>query len=130
MASIFKQKYTAKDKNGNKITKQSKFWYIDYKGADGIRKRVKGFKDKAATTQYAAKLEREAELALFQKKFAKLLRLHRLLPGRGGFHRCSAQTNTLALIPDVSWIARCPWHGSTCTLCHPVTQISSPNRRL
>ena len=62
MASIFKQKYTGKDKDGNKITKQSKNWYIDYKTADDTRKRIKGFKDKTATTQYAAKLEREVEL--------------------------------------------------------------------
>jgi integrase len=61
MASILKQKYTVKDKNGKTVRKQSRFWYIDYKTADGTRKRVKGFKDKAATTQLAAKLEREAE---------------------------------------------------------------------
>ena len=35
----------------------------DYKGPDGTRKRVKGFKDKAATQQRAARLEKEAELA-------------------------------------------------------------------
>ncbi|MBW8015448.1 MAG: site-specific integrase [Planctomycetes bacterium] len=63
MASIFKQQYTAKDKNGDKIKKKSKFWYIDYKSVDGIRKRVKGYKDKGATMQLAAKLEREVELA-------------------------------------------------------------------
>jgi integrase len=63
MASIFKQRYTEKDKNGKRIRKQTKCWYIDYKTADGTRKRVKGFKDKAATTQLAAKLEKEAEQA-------------------------------------------------------------------
>jgi integrase len=63
MASIFKQQYTAKDpKTGKKTKKKSAHWYIDYKTADGTRKRVKGFKDRAATTQLAAKLEREAEL--------------------------------------------------------------------
>ena len=46
-----------------KLTKKSAHWYIDYKGADGVRKRVKGFRDKTATTQLAAKLEKEAELA-------------------------------------------------------------------
>ncbi len=61
MASIFKQKYTVAGNNGKRIRKQSKFWYIDYKAADGSRKRVKGFKDKQATAQLAAKLEREAE---------------------------------------------------------------------
>ena len=63
MASIFKQKYTSKDKAGNKITKRTTCYYIDYKAADGTRKRVKGFKDKTATRQLADKLEREAALA-------------------------------------------------------------------
>jgi len=62
MASIFKQKYTVAGNNGKRIRKQSKFWYIDYKAADGTRKRVKGYKDKAATAQLAARLEREVEL--------------------------------------------------------------------
>ncbi len=64
MASIFKQQYTAKDpKTGKRVKKKSKFWYVDYKGLDGIRMRVKGYKDKQATAQLAARLEREAELA-------------------------------------------------------------------
>ena len=64
MASIFKQQYTAKEpKTGKRIKKKSACWYIDYKAAGGTRKRVKGFKDKAATAQLAAKLEKEAELA-------------------------------------------------------------------
>jgi len=63
MASVFKQQYTTKGKNGEKIKKRSAHWYIDYKAPDGTRKRVKGFKDKAATLQLAAKLEKESELA-------------------------------------------------------------------
>ncbi len=63
MASVFKQKYTVTGKNGKKVTKKSKYWYVDYKTADGTRKRVKGFKDKTATAQLAVELEREAELA-------------------------------------------------------------------
>jgi len=63
MASIFKQQYTTKGEDNTRIKKKSKFWYIDYKGIDGVRKRVKGFKDKTATAQLAAKLEKEAELA-------------------------------------------------------------------
>jgi len=63
MASIFKQQYTATDAKGRKVTKKSAHWYIDYKGTDGVRKRVRGFKDKTATAQLAAKLEKEAELA-------------------------------------------------------------------
>ena len=63
MASIFKQKYTVAGNNGKRIRKQSQCWYIDYKTAEGTRKRVKAFKDKQATAQLAAKLEKEAELA-------------------------------------------------------------------
>ncbi|MHC4362756.1 MAG: tyrosine-type recombinase/integrase [Planctomycetota bacterium] len=63
MASIFRQKYTVKGESGKTVRKQSKHWYIDYKTADGTRKRVKGFKDKQATAQLAAKLEKEAEQA-------------------------------------------------------------------
>jgi len=37
--------------------------HIDYKIVDGIRKRVKGFKDKTATVQLAARLEKQTELA-------------------------------------------------------------------
>ncbi len=63
MASLIRRKYKAKDKAGRVVTKQSPYWYIDYKAADGTRKRIRAFKDKAATAQLAAKLEREAELA-------------------------------------------------------------------
>ncbi|HUU17865.1 MAG TPA: hypothetical protein VMW72_11990 [Sedimentisphaerales bacterium] len=63
MASIFKQQYTTKDQNGKRVKKKSAYWYIDYKATGGTRKRIKGFKDKAATAQLAAELERKAELA-------------------------------------------------------------------
>ena len=64
MASIFKQQYTMIDpKTKKKVKKKSKYWYIDYKGPDGIRKRVKAYKDKQATDQLAARLEKEAERA-------------------------------------------------------------------
>ncbi|UCC96595.1 MAG: tyrosine-type recombinase/integrase [Phycisphaerales bacterium] len=63
MASILKQSYTVQGKNGKRIKKKSTCWYVDYKTEDGTRKRVKGFKDKAATIQFAAELERNAELA-------------------------------------------------------------------
>jgi len=63
MASIFHQRYTVKDESGKTIRKQSQYWYIDYKTIDETRKQIKGFKDKTATTQLAAKLEKESELA-------------------------------------------------------------------
>ena len=82
MASILKQSYTVKDKNGKRIRKKSAFWYVDYKTAEGKRKRVKGFKDKAATAQLAAELEKKAELAQrgiidrFAEDRKKPLKLH------------------------------------------------------
>ncbi len=79
MASIFKQQYTAKDpKTGKRVKKKSQFWYIDYKAADGTRKRVKAFKDKQATAQLAAKLEKESELA--QAGIVDRFKEHRLTP--------------------------------------------------
>ena len=62
MASVFKRKYT-KIVDGKKVKKQSQCWYIKYRDADGIEQRVKGYKDKTATRQKAAELEKEAELA-------------------------------------------------------------------
>ena len=62
MASIFKRKYT-KVVEGKRVKKQSRSWYVKYRDADGIERRVKGYKDKEATRQFAATLEREAELA-------------------------------------------------------------------
>ncbi len=62
MASIFKRKYT-KLMDGKRVKKQSQSWYVKYRDADGIERRVKGYKDKTATQQLAAKLEKEAELA-------------------------------------------------------------------
>ena len=63
MASIFRQQFTVTGENGKRIRKRSQYWYIDYKTADGTRKRIKGFKDKTATNQLAAKLEKESELS-------------------------------------------------------------------
>ncbi len=62
MASIFKQRYTAKGKDGERIRKQSKCWYIEYRDANGTRKRVKGYRDKTASRQLADQLERQTEL--------------------------------------------------------------------
>ena len=62
MASVFRRKYT-KLVDGKKVKKQSKSWYVKYRDAGGIERRVKGYKDKIATQQLAAKLEKEAELA-------------------------------------------------------------------
>ncbi len=61
MARIFKQHYTTKAPSGGRVTKQSRRWYVEYRDADGVRRRVRGFADKAATQQLAAELERNAE---------------------------------------------------------------------
>jgi integrase len=62
MASIFKRKYN-KVVDGRKVKKQSKCWYVKYRDADGIERRVKGYLDKEATKQMAARLEKETALA-------------------------------------------------------------------
>jgi len=62
MASVFKRKYT-KVMSGRRVKKQSQCWYIKYRNADGIERRIKAFKDKTASQQLAAKLLKEAELA-------------------------------------------------------------------
>ena len=56
MARVFKHSYT---KNGK--AQKTRKWYIEYRDADGIRQRVPGYVDKAATQQKAAELERESE---------------------------------------------------------------------
>lgn len=61
MAGVFKRKYT-KVVDGRRIKKQSKSWYVKYRDAEGIERRVRGYKDKVATQQLAARLEKEAEL--------------------------------------------------------------------
>ena len=60
MARIFRQGYTQKQADGTRKTKQSAKWYVEYVDVDGIRRRVPGYKDKKATEQLAARLEREA----------------------------------------------------------------------
>ena len=59
MASIFQPTYT-RTENGKKVKKKLKKWYIEYVDSDGKPKRVAGYKDKVATRQKAAQLERDA----------------------------------------------------------------------
>lgn len=59
MASIFKQAYTKKDPaTGERVKKYSKRWYIEFRDASGLLRRVPGYSDKRATEQKAAELER------------------------------------------------------------------------
>jgi integrase len=57
MASLFRPTYT--DKKTGKRRKLSR-WYVKYRDADGIVRRVRGYTDKEATKQLAARLERNA----------------------------------------------------------------------
>jgi len=61
MASIFRATYAHTDpKTGKKTTKACRKWRVEYRGADGIVRRVTGYTDLAATKQLAARLERDA----------------------------------------------------------------------
>jgi len=62
MASIFKRKYT-KVVDGKRVKKQSQSWYVKYRDADGIERRVRAYKDKEAIRQLPARLEKEVEFA-------------------------------------------------------------------
>ena len=57
MARIFKQCYTT-NRKGRKTKRQTRKWYVEYRDAQGIRRRVAGYTDKAATQQLEAELER------------------------------------------------------------------------
>ena len=46
------------DKN---VIRETSKWYIEYRDADGMIKRVAGYTDRKATEQYASELERDAE---------------------------------------------------------------------
>ena len=58
MASIIKRKYKVTTAAGSVIVKECLHWTIQYRDATGLIKRVKGYKDKGATRQLAARLER------------------------------------------------------------------------
>ncbi len=61
MASIFKRKRKVTQANGKTVVKQSLCWYIEYRDSNDQTRRVRGYRDKIATQQKAAQLEREAE---------------------------------------------------------------------
>ena len=63
MASVFKPIWTRVDpKTGELLRLKSSKWYVKYRDADGILRRVPGFKDKEATRQRGAQLEKQAAL--------------------------------------------------------------------
>ena len=59
MARIFRQAYTI-NRNGKRVTRQSRKWYVEYRDGQGIRRRKPGFTDKQATQQLASDLEKQA----------------------------------------------------------------------
>lgn len=61
MARVFRQTYTKRARGGRRVTRQAKKWYIEYADATGTTRRVPGYKDKRASEQKAADLERHAE---------------------------------------------------------------------
>lgn len=63
MAHVFRQQYTRPDpkRPGNRITKKSAKWYIQYRDSAGVWRRVPGFGDRKATEHLARELEIEAE---------------------------------------------------------------------
>ncbi len=63
MARVFKRKYRKKLSNGETELRVSQKWHVEYRDADGIRRSKPAFRDKIASQQFAAQLEKEAELA-------------------------------------------------------------------
>jgi integrase len=57
MASVFRPTYSDK-KTGR--TRKLRRWYVKYRDADGTVRRVRGYADKEATKQLAARLEKQA----------------------------------------------------------------------
>src|SRR4051812_10701997 len=59
MAEVFRPSYTAVDpKSGERVKHISRTWWVRYYTPDGVRHKVKGYRDKKATETYAAELER------------------------------------------------------------------------
>jgi integrase len=82
MASIYKQTYTATTADGRKVKRKCKVYTIQYVDNNGRRHRTKGYTDKAATEQLAAKLGRAVALGAeglvdqFREQKAKPLTEH------------------------------------------------------
>ncbi|MFC1739705.1 hypothetical protein ACFL1G_11775, partial [Planctomycetota bacterium] len=74
MASIFKRKRRVKLANGKKRVKKSACWYVEYRDKDGKVRRVKGYRDLAATRQKAAQ-HRKRPLSEHLEDFRKSLQV-------------------------------------------------------
>jgi len=78
MARVFRQQYTQRTPDGGRATRESAKWHVEYRDAQGIRRRVPGYTDKAATQQLASELERSA--AREQSRLVDRFAVHRKRP--------------------------------------------------
>ena len=63
MASIFRQAFTRLDPTtGLRVRVKNSKWSVRYRDCDGVLRQVPGFKDKEATRQLAAQLEKQSAL--------------------------------------------------------------------
>ena len=61
MAAIFKHVYTKRDpKTGKRVSRKTRKWYVKYRDAKGVTRKVPGYTDKDATRKLAADLEQRA----------------------------------------------------------------------
>ena len=63
MPRVFKRKHRKTLANGKTELKVSRKWHVEYRDADGIKRTKPAFRDKMASYQLAAQLEKESELA-------------------------------------------------------------------
>lgn len=62
MARVFRHEYTTIDpKTGERVSRKTKKWYVEYVNADGVKVRIPGYVDRGSTDAMAVDLEREAE---------------------------------------------------------------------
>ncbi len=61
MASIFKPLRRIRGPDGQRTTKPYRTWYVRYRDSEGVERKRKGYRDKAATLPLAAEIEREVE---------------------------------------------------------------------
>lgn len=60
MGHVFKHTYTTKGKDGRRVTRETKKWYIEWTDPHGKRHREPGYADRKATEHLLAERERDA----------------------------------------------------------------------
>lgn len=81
MASIIKRTYVVRGPDGKKVRKSYKHWTIQWRDESGRIRRKKGYTDKTATKQLAAKLEKSQ--ARGEQDMVDPFRVHRRAPIAG-----------------------------------------------